>query len=143
MNCVWLSTAVSSDPIDKCCFIFQAFVLLVIGLTTSVVVIYYAFLLPVILQYSTPWVVFHLVIAHWLLINIVFHYFKVVFTSPGRVPQVIYYSLGWDFLRPGQMVTQFNTSYEMPFCIQNYFTAFHCILLLHMAKSNKTILRAT
>ena len=68
---------------------FQAFVLLVIGLTTSVVVIYYAFLLPVILEYSTPWIVLHLVTAHWLLINIVFHYFKVVFTSPGRVPQVI------------------------------------------------------
>ena len=68
---------------------FQAFVLLVIGLTTSVVVIYYAFLLPVILEYSTPWVVLHLVTAHWLLINIVFHYFQVVFTSPGRAPQVI------------------------------------------------------
>lgn len=64
-----------------------AFVLLVIGLTTSVVVIYYAFLLPVILQYSTPWIVLHLITAHWLLINIVFHYFKAVFTSPGRVPQ--------------------------------------------------------
>ncbi|XP_078357853.1 palmitoyltransferase ZDHHC16B-like isoform X2 [Oculina patagonica] len=64
-----------------------AFVLLVIGLTTSVVVIYYSFLLPVILEYSTPWIVFHLVTAHWLLINIIFHYFKVVFTSPGRAPQ--------------------------------------------------------
>ena len=67
---------------------FQAFVLLVIGLTTSVVVIYYAYLLPVILEYSRPWVVLHLVLAHWLLINIVFHYFKVVFTSPGQAPQV-------------------------------------------------------
>lgn len=71
------------------CCMFQAFVLLVIGLTTSVVVIYYAFLLPVILEYSTPWVVLHLVTAHWLLINIVFHYFKAVFTSPGSAPQVI------------------------------------------------------
>jgi len=71
------------------CCMFQAFVLLVIGLTTSVVVIYYAFLLPVILEYSTPWVVLHLVTAHWLLINIVFHYFKVVLTSPGGAPQVI------------------------------------------------------
>lgn len=71
------------------CCMFQAFVLLVIGLTTSVVVIYYAFLLPVILEYSAPWVVLHLVTAHWLLINIVFHYFQVVFTSPGGAPQVI------------------------------------------------------
>jgi len=65
-----------------------AFVLMVICLTTSVVVIYYAFLLPVILEYSTPWSVFHLVTAHWLLINIVFHYFKAVLTSPGEVPKV-------------------------------------------------------
>lgn len=64
-----------------------AFVLMVICLTTSVVVIYYAFLLPVILEYSTPWSVFHLVTAHWLLINIVFHYFKAVLTSPGEVPK--------------------------------------------------------
>ncbi|XP_068708962.1 palmitoyltransferase ZDHHC16-like [Montipora capricornis] len=64
-----------------------AFVLLVISLTTSVVVIYYAFLLPVILEYSIPWVIFHLVTAHWLLMNIVFHYFKAVFTSPGDVPK--------------------------------------------------------
>ena len=74
------------------CFVhclFQAFLLVVIGLTTSVVVIYYAYLLPVIQEYSTPWVVFHLITAHWLLINIVFHYFKVVFTSPGLAPQVI------------------------------------------------------
>lgn len=74
------------------CFVhclFQAFLLVVIGLTTSVVVIYYAYLLPVIREYSTPWVVFHLITAHWLLINIVFHYFKVVFTSPGLAPQVI------------------------------------------------------
>ena len=74
------------------CFVhclFQAFLLVVIGLTTSVVVIYYAYLLPVIREYSTLWVVFHLITAHWLLINIVFHYFKVVFTSPGLAPQVI------------------------------------------------------
>ena len=69
-------------------FFSQAFVLVVICLTTSVVVIYYAFLLPVILEYSTPWSVFHLVTAHWLLINIVFHYFKAVLTSPGEVPKV-------------------------------------------------------
>lgn len=64
-----------------------AFLLGVIGLTTSVVVIYYAYLLPVIREYSTPWVAFHLITAHWLLINIVFHYFKVAFTSPGLAPQ--------------------------------------------------------
>ena len=69
-------------------FMLQAFVLLVIGLTTSVVVIWYSFLLPAILLYTTPWIVLHITTAHWLLINIVFHYFKAVFTSPGRAPQV-------------------------------------------------------
>ncbi|KAM7442821.1 Palmitoyltransferase zdhhc16 [Porites harrisoni] len=64
-----------------------AFVLLVIGLTTSVVVIWYSFVLPAILLYTTPWIVLHITTAHWLLINIVFHYFKAVFTSPGRAPQ--------------------------------------------------------
>ena len=66
----------------------QAFVLLVIGLTTSVVVIWYSFVLPAILLYTAPWIVLHITTAHWLLINIVFHYFKAVFTSPGRAPQV-------------------------------------------------------
>ena len=69
-------------------FMLQAFVLLVIGLTTSVVVIWYSFVLPAILLYTTPWIVLHITTAHWLLINIVFHYFKAVFTSPGRAPQV-------------------------------------------------------
>ena len=69
-------------------FMLQAFVLLVIGLTTSVVVIWYSFLLPAILLYTTPWIVLHIATAHWLLINIVFHYFKAVFTSPGRALQV-------------------------------------------------------
>ena len=88
-----MSEALSFSCVPKVLFcyvhgMFQAFALLVIGLTTSVVVIYYAYLVPVILEYGAPWVVFHLVIAHWLLINIVFHYFKVVFTSPGQAPQV-------------------------------------------------------
>ena len=66
----------------------QASVLLVIGLTTSVVVIWYSFVLHAILLYTTPWIVLHIATAHWLLINIVFHYFKAVFTSPGRALQV-------------------------------------------------------
>ena len=35
------------------------------------------------------WIIMHFIVAHWLLINIVFHYFKAVFTSPGIPPQVI------------------------------------------------------
>lgn len=65
-----------------------AFVIVVFGLITSVVVIYYTALLPPIVeQGSRWWTAFHLVIAHWLLVNIVFHYFKSVFTSPGYPPQ--------------------------------------------------------
>ena len=75
-------------PLVTCIFMLQAFVLLVMGLTTSVVVIWYSFVLPAILLYTTPWIVLHIATAHWLLINIVFHYFKAVFTSPGRALQV-------------------------------------------------------
>lgn len=88
INTLYFSSLHSTHKFFVAVFFSQAFVLMVICLTTSVVVIYYAFLLPVILEYSTPWSVFHLVTAHWLLINIVFHYFKAVLTSPGEVPKV-------------------------------------------------------
>ena len=63
------------------------FVIAVSILTTSVVVLWYLFLLPAIKSYSTPWMLFHIVYAHYLLINIVFHYFKAVLTHPGAPPQ--------------------------------------------------------
>ena len=66
----------------------QIFVVLVTLLTSSVVIIWYMFLLPVILTFNNTWFFPHVVIAHWLLINIVFHYYMGVFTSPGVPPQV-------------------------------------------------------
>ncbi|XP_031559507.1 palmitoyltransferase ZDHHC16-like isoform X2 [Actinia tenebrosa] len=64
-----------------------AFVLLVVGLISTVVIIYYTSILPTILEEHILWIVIHIVVAHWLLLNISFHYFKSVFTSPGHPPK--------------------------------------------------------
>jgi palmitoyltransferase len=66
----------------------QIFVTLVVVLTTAVVVIVYICLLPVKMSHSYFWGVYHLIFGHWILINIVFNYFKAAFTNPGRVPEV-------------------------------------------------------
>jgi len=63
------------------------FVILVTILTSSVVILWYMFLRPVILTYSATWIILHFVYAHYLLMNITFHYYKGVFTSPGIPPQ--------------------------------------------------------
>lgn len=60
---------------------------MVVLLTTSVVVLWYMYLRPAIMAMTSFWVCYHWLVAHYLLINIVFHYFKAVFTSPGRPPQ--------------------------------------------------------
>eukprot|EP00794_Sanderia_malayensis_P005450 gene5451-6132_t len=74
-------------------FMGQVFVVLVTLLTTTVVVIWYSYLLPIIMTFNQVWIGLHITVAHWLLINIVFHYFKAVFTSPGCPPQVYNQSL--------------------------------------------------
>ena len=78
------------EPVNpvKILLLLQAFVIVVTILTSSVVVIWYTYLFPVIQTFSTLWMAIHVVVAHWLLINIVFHYFKAVITSPGTPPQV-------------------------------------------------------
>ena len=63
------------------------FVIVVTLLTSSVVMLWYLFLRPVILTYSNFYVVFHFIYGHYLLINIVFHYFQACFTSPGQPPE--------------------------------------------------------
>ncbi|TDG98292.1 hypothetical protein EPR50_G00217030 [Perca flavescens] len=64
------------------------FVCLVVLLTTSVVLIIYLFVLPTILRtYPLPWVVWHLCCGHWLLLMVVFHYYKATTTSPGHPPK--------------------------------------------------------
>lgn len=64
------------------------FVCLVIMLTTSVVVIVYLFVLPTILNtYSVYWVAWHLCCGHWLLVMVVFHYYKATTTAAGHPPK--------------------------------------------------------
>jgi len=77
-----------------CFFLFclQIFVVLVVLLVTFVVVITYICILPVKLSHSVWWVVYHFVVGHWLLVNIVFHYFRAAFTNPGHVPEVCAYA---------------------------------------------------
>ncbi|KAK2163783.1 hypothetical protein LSH36_74g06024 [Paralvinella palmiformis] len=65
------------------------FVLVVIVLTSSVVFIFYVCLLPHKMEESTGWTIYHLIFGHWLLINIVFQYFKAAFTDPGHPPPEI------------------------------------------------------
>ncbi|XP_040217172.1 palmitoyltransferase ZDHHC16 isoform X1 [Rana temporaria] len=64
------------------------FVVLVIILTSSIVLIVYICVLPLILQtYSTEWICWHVAYGHWNLVMIVFHYYKAITTSPGYPPQ--------------------------------------------------------
>nr|XP_055032498.1 palmitoyltransferase ZDHHC16B [Misgurnus anguillicaudatus] len=64
------------------------FVFLVISLTSSVVIIVYLCVLPVILStYATHWILWHLCYGHWNLIMVVFHYYKAITTLPGAPPQ--------------------------------------------------------
>lgn len=68
----------------------QVFVTLVILLTTSVVAIIYLFVLPIIFHtYPVHWVAWHLCYGHWLLVMVVFHYYKATTTSPGHPPKVL------------------------------------------------------
>lgn len=62
------------------------FVILVTVLTSSVVLLWYMFLRPLVLTYSAPYIIFHFVFGHYLLLNIAFHYFQACFTSPGYPP---------------------------------------------------------
>ncbi|XP_023675970.1 palmitoyltransferase ZDHHC16B [Paramormyrops kingsleyae] len=65
------------------------FVCLVILLTSSVLVIVYYFVLPLIIStYPAHWVTWHLCYGHWNLLMIVFHYYKAIRTSPGHPLQM-------------------------------------------------------
>jgi palmitoyltransferase len=68
---------------------FQFFVACVCGLTASVVAIAYWIGLPYWWNKS-PWVtVLLMIIGHWLLVNITFHYYMAANTHPGYPPEVI------------------------------------------------------
>ncbi|XP_078421211.1 palmitoyltransferase ZDHHC16B isoform X2 [Cetorhinus maximus] len=61
------------------------FVILVIILTTTIVMIVYICVLPVIIStYPVGWIAWHLCYGHWNLMQIVFHYYKAVRTHPGH-----------------------------------------------------------
>ncbi|KAJ6669166.1 hypothetical protein lerEdw1_007975 [Lerista edwardsae] len=83
------------------------FVVLVILLTSSVVVIVYVCLLPLVLRtYPIVWVFWHFIYGHWNLVMIIFHYYMAITTQPGCPPQVCiedgpslsYPSIGPDWL---------------------------------------------
>ncbi|XP_062389292.1 palmitoyltransferase ZDHHC16B [Sardina pilchardus] len=64
------------------------FVCLVVALTSSVVLIVYTCVLPVILEnYAPYWVLWHLCYGHWNLLMITYHYYRATRTSPGHPPQ--------------------------------------------------------
>jgi len=66
----------------------QIFVVIFVLLTTFVVILAYICILPAKMSHSLSWTVYHLIVGHWLLVNIVFHYFKAAFINPGQVPEV-------------------------------------------------------
>lgn len=63
------------------------FVVAVVLLTASVVGIAYWIGLPYWWERSPPVCVFLMIFGNWLLINIIFHYYKAVATQPGYPPQ--------------------------------------------------------
>ncbi|XP_071948993.1 palmitoyltransferase ZDHHC16-like isoform X2 [Antedon mediterranea] len=73
------------DKVAK--YLGPMFVVMVTCLTTSVVLIYYFYVLPYYIGDEVGFVVFFLVIyGHWLLVNIIFNYYKGVRTLPGSPP---------------------------------------------------------
>nr|XP_002119544.1 palmitoyltransferase ZDHHC16 [Ciona intestinalis] len=67
-----------------------AFVTVVLCLITSVVVIFYLHVLPYVLQtYNVVYSHLHILYGHYLLMMIVFHYYKAVRTDPGIPPMDI------------------------------------------------------
>ncbi|XP_028324261.1 palmitoyltransferase ZDHHC16A isoform X2 [Gouania willdenowi] len=60
------------------------FVCLVVVLISSIVVIAYIVLLPLVLYtYSPLWIAWHLCFGNWIIVMIAFHYYKAAKTSPG------------------------------------------------------------
>lgn len=95
----------------------QVFVCLVVLLTTSVVVIVYLFVLPTIIStYPSYWVAWHLSCGHWLLVMVVFHYYKVTTTSPGHSPKVLHSRRDLCTRHAGRILT-WATSFV--FCLQD------------------------
>lgn len=72
-------------------FVSQVFVFLVVILTSSIVLIAYGILLPLVLNtYSPVWIAWHVCFGHWIIVMIAFHYYKATQTPPGYPPTVRY-----------------------------------------------------
>lgn len=70
-------------------FYVKVFVSLVISLTSSVVIIVYLCVLPIIFNtYPLHWILWHLCYGHWNLLMVVFHYYRATTTHPGAPLQV-------------------------------------------------------
>lgn len=68
-------------------FLGPLFVLCCILLTSSVVVICYYVGLPWWWRKSQEMTIVLLIIGNWLLINVIFHYYKAAVTNPGTIPR--------------------------------------------------------
>lgn len=91
--CVYLCAHLIDERIsaNNAHCVSKVFVCLVVILTSSILVIAYAVLLPLILStYSPPWIAWHVCYGHWNLVMIAFHYYKAAKTSPGYPPTVRY-----------------------------------------------------
>ncbi|XP_041476969.1 palmitoyltransferase ZDHHC16-like [Lytechinus variegatus] len=62
---------------------------MVILLTTGVVLVMYTVVLPESMVRSSVELWIHLIFGQWLLVNIIFHYYKSVTTKPGYPPPVV------------------------------------------------------
>ncbi|XP_008320192.1 palmitoyltransferase ZDHHC16A isoform X2 [Cynoglossus semilaevis] len=66
----------------------MVFVCLVVILTSSIMVIAYVVLLPLVLNTYTPlWILWHLCYGNWIIVMISFHYYKAAKTLPGGPPK--------------------------------------------------------
>ena len=78
---VWLISDSSVSPL-------QIFVCAVVLLTSLFVYIAYTIGIPYWRERSPPTLVILFIVGHWILINVVFHYYYALTTSAGHPPQV-------------------------------------------------------
>ena len=67
-------------------FLGKIFFVTVLAAVTFIIFSFYYCLVPYFIQFSTKFsLILHLIFSHYLLLNIIFHYCKAVFTNPGKV----------------------------------------------------------
>ena len=77
-------------------------VFMVCILTSFVIITFYLTILPwLVRERAYLLILFHVIVGHWLMVNIVFNYYKGVRTSPGYPPQVSCVLL-WERGREGK-----------------------------------------